>query len=68
MLSSTSCTWSPGEPRLLPELEASVPAKVATEGWGAVQSSGPGPCQARRGPVAGWEDVGGAPIPRRGGD
>lgn len=24
MLSSTSCTWSPGEPRLLPELEASV--------------------------------------------
>lgn len=53
MLSSTSCTWSPGEPGLLPELEASVPAKVATEGWGAVQSSGPGP--ARRG-EAPWLD------------
>lgn len=40
---------------------------AASEGWGALRGL-PGLGPARRGPAAGWEDVGGAPILRKGGE
>lgn len=65
MLSSTSARGPQVSPDRFPELDT-----VASQLWRRQRRTRalpgfPGPGPARRGPAAGWEDVGGAPIPER---
>lgn len=62
MLSSTSARGPQVSPGRFPELEAAS-SRPGQQLRTQAQPGLPGPGPARRGPAAGWEDVGGAPIP-----
>ena len=64
MLSSTSARGPQVSPGRFPGLEA-APSGPGQQLWTPAQPGLPGPGPARRGPAAGWEDVGGAPISER---
>lgn len=64
MLSSTSARGPQVSPLRFPELEAAASQPQRQLRTRALPRL-PGPGPARRGPAAGWEDVGGAPIPKR---
>lgn len=64
MLSSTSARGPQVSPGRFPELEAAW-SRPGQQLRTQAQPGLPGPGPATRGPAAGWEDVGGAPIPER---
>ena len=64
MHSSTFARGPQVSPERFPELEAAA-SQPGQQLLTRALPGFPGPGPARRGPAAGWEDVGGAPIPER---
>ena len=65
MLSSTSARGPQVSPDRFPELDTAASQLWRRQRRTRALPGFPGPGPARRGPAAGWEDVGGAPIPER---
>lgn len=65
MLSSTSARGPQVSPGRFPELDTAASQLGRRQRRTRALPGFPGPGPARRGPAAGWEDVGGAPIPER---
>ena len=65
MLSSTYARGPQVSPDRFPELDTAASQLGRLQRRTRALPGFPGPGPARRGPAAGWEDVGGAPIPER---
>lgn len=65
MLSSTYARGPQVSPDRFPELDTAASQLGRRQRRTRALPGFPGPGPARRGPAAGWEDVGGAPIPER---